>query len=60
MTKRFECVEMKKVDTSIHLNYKEKESAATVINHSLERNSCCLLFFAITYFLVIDSLLDLE
>ena len=60
MTKRFECVETKKVDASFHLNHKEKESAATVISYALERNSCCLLFFGITYFLVIDSLLDFE
>ena len=60
MTKRSECVETKKVDASIHLNYKEKESAATVISYLLERNNCCLLFFGITSFLVIVSLLDLE
>ena len=60
MTKRSECVEKKKVDASIHLNYKEKESAAAVISYSLECNNCFLLFFGITSFLVIDSLLDLE
>jgi len=42
MTKRSECGETKKVDASIHLNYKEKESAAAVISYALERNSCCL------------------
>ena len=59
MAKGHACVEMKKIDSSIHSKQEEKELVAAVISYPAEHNSFCLRFSRITSILVIHSLWNL-